>query len=67
MSAAAELAFGRIMRMASRPTQTGDVAEYERCRQIILDELGAPASTVLQPTMPLPGWNFGIGTNGRVE
>ena len=34
-----ELALGRIFRMASRPTQPGDIAEYERCRAIILDLL----------------------------
>lgn len=34
-----ELAFGRILRLGSRPTQPGDVAEYERCRQIIIDAL----------------------------
>lgn len=37
-----ELAFGRILRMASRPAQPGDVAEYERCRTIILNALGNP-------------------------
>jgi len=31
------LAIGRILRMASRPTQAGDVAEYERCRALILN------------------------------
>lgn len=31
------LAIGRIFRMASRPTQAGDVAEYERCRRLILN------------------------------
>lgn len=35
----AELALGRILRLGSRPTQPGDVAEYERCRAIIMDEL----------------------------
>lgn len=35
----AELAFGRILRMAARPAQPGDVAEYERCRALLLDEL----------------------------
>ena len=30
------LALGRIFRMASRPEQSGDGAEYERCRSIIL-------------------------------
>jgi len=32
-----ELALGRIFRMGARPTQPGDVEEYERCRAIILD------------------------------
>lgn len=36
------LALGRILRLASRPTQPGDVAEYERCRALILDELNPP-------------------------
>lgn len=31
-----ELALGRIFRMGSRATQPGDVAEYERCRAIIM-------------------------------
>lgn len=33
----AQLAIGRILRLASRPAQPGDVAEYERCRAIVLD------------------------------
>jgi hypothetical protein len=33
---AAELALGRIFRMGARPSQPGDVEEYERCRAIIL-------------------------------
>lgn len=33
----AELALGRILRMASRPEQPGDTAEYFRCRDLILD------------------------------
>jgi len=33
---ACELAIGRIFRMGSRPTQAGDVEEYERCREIVL-------------------------------
>ena len=28
---AVRLAMGRIFRMGSRPTQPGDMAEYERC------------------------------------
>lgn len=39
----AELALGRILRMASRPAQPGDVAEYERCRALIMDHFTAPA------------------------
>lgn len=35
--AAVQMAIGRIFRMASRPTQAGDIAEYERCRALILD------------------------------
>jgi hypothetical protein len=37
--ALAELAFGRILRMAFRPAQAGDVEEYYRCRGIMLDLL----------------------------
>lgn len=32
-----QLAIGRIFRIASRPEQPGDIAEYQRCRSIILD------------------------------
>lgn len=35
----AQLALGRILRLAARPTQEGDIQEYERCRAIILDAL----------------------------
>jgi hypothetical protein len=31
------LAIGRILRLGSRPTEPGDVQEYERCRQIVMD------------------------------
>lgn len=37
--ALAQLALGRIFKLASRPTQEGDIQEYERCRAIILDAL----------------------------
>lgn len=33
---AAALALGRIFRMGSRPSQPGDIAEYERCRAIVI-------------------------------
>lgn len=42
------LAIGRIFRMASRPTKPGDVAEYERCRALILD-LVAPVAPGYTP------------------
>lgn len=32
-----ELAMGRIFRMGARPTQPGDLEEYQRCRNIVLD------------------------------
>ena len=31
-----ELAIGRLLRVGSRPTQPGDIEEYERCRAIIM-------------------------------
>jgi hypothetical protein len=37
-----KLAIGRIFRLASRPEQPGDVAEYERCRSLILDHSEIP-------------------------
>lgn len=39
MKPAVRLALGRIFRMGSRPTEPGDIEEYERCRRIILDEV----------------------------
>jgi hypothetical protein len=40
---AIELAIGRILRIAQRPTQPGDVEEYERCRALILDLSDGPS------------------------
>lgn len=37
---AVTLALGRIFRLGSRPTQPGDIEEYERCRALIIGELG---------------------------
>jgi len=31
------LAFGRILRLGSRPTQAGDVEQYEECKSLIMD------------------------------
>lgn len=36
---AVRLALGRIFRLGSRPTQPGDVEDYETCRALILDAL----------------------------
>lgn len=33
---AIQLAIGRLLGMGTRPTQAGDIADYERCRAIIL-------------------------------
>lgn len=37
MDEAIRLALGRIFGMMQRPGKPGDVAEYERCRALILD------------------------------
>lgn len=34
---AVTLALGRLFRLMSRPAQPGDVAEYERCRAVVMD------------------------------
>lgn len=47
LDAAKKLAFGRIMRMASRPTQPGDIADYERCRAILMTD--APGFVDVRP------------------
>jgi hypothetical protein len=44
------LALGRILRMASRPTQDGDLAQYERCRGVILNALD-PEMTIHHAVM----------------
>lgn len=43
-----QLAIGRIFRLMSRPEQPGDVAEYERCRALILD-LSEPVTPEYRP------------------
>ena len=61
MTKASELALGRILRIASRPAEPGDIAEYERCRAIILDE-AEESGIDAKPTsigQHKPGWNFG--------
>lgn len=70
--ALAKLAIGRILRLCSRSEQPGDVAEYERCRKIVLDAAeddhdGLLATQDLKSRAPLPGWNFGCGSTGCIE
>ncbi len=36
------LAIGRLFRLGSRPTQPGDIADYQRCRAVILDASETP-------------------------
>jgi len=60
-SSLAKLAFGRILRMASRADQPGDVAEYERCRAIILDALD-PAAPDYSPNIAR---DYGKGAAGQ--
>lgn len=43
---AVECALGRIFKLGSRPTQPGDVEEYERCRGVILDITDPPSGRV---------------------
>jgi hypothetical protein len=44
-----QLALGRILKLASRPTQAGDVAQYEACRALILDAYEATHGGLPQP------------------
>lgn len=43
----AQLAMGRILRLASRPSKAGDIQEYFRCRDIIM--ANAPTLTDFAP------------------
>lgn len=52
MNPVIELALGRIFRMGARPTQPGDVEEYERCRRIILDEVDDPGVSTREGYQP---------------
>lgn len=54
-----QLALGRILRIASRPYQDGDIAEYERCRAIIMDGAEPKVDSI---GYCRPGWNFGNST-----
>jgi hypothetical protein len=44
-----ELALGRIFGMMQRPERDGDVAEYERCRGLILDMIDPPPFVDMAP------------------
>lgn len=56
-----ELAIGRILRLGSRPARPGDVAEYERCRALILDAAERQGITPSGSNIGThrPGWNYG--------
>lgn len=62
--AAARLALGRILRLASRPSQLGDVEEYERCRAIILD-VHAPDATFRADPVHSYARDHGKGAAGQ--
>lgn len=47
----AGLALGRILRLASRPSRPGDVAEYERCRAIIMEAVGSGVAGAWTPNV----------------
>lgn len=49
--AAVRLAIGRIFRLASRPSQPGDIEQYESCRRLIMDILD-PANTATTGYQP---------------
>lgn len=54
---AVELALGRIFRLMSRPTQAGDVEQYETARGVIL-ECTAPVAVSYAPNYARD-WNKG--------
>jgi hypothetical protein len=58
--AARRLAFGRILRMAARPAEPGDVAEYERCRAIIMEGV-----TPYEDRAPNLARDYGNGAAGQ--
>jgi hypothetical protein len=43
------LALGRIFGMMQRPEQDGDVAEYERCKRLVLDLIDPPPFVDMRP------------------
>lgn len=47
---AARLAIGRLFRLGSRPTQDGDLEQYEACRRVILDALD-PLPSPFEPQL----------------
>lgn len=64
--ATVEMAIGRIFRMGARPVLPGDEAEYDRCRNIVVDILRDDREDQ-RTYAPLPGWNFGAGNSGCIE
>lgn len=63
-----DLAMGRIFGMMMRTERAGDIAEYERCRQLILNTVDPLTDYApVRSFAPLPGWNFGSGASGVIE
>lgn len=57
---AMQLAFGRILRIGSRPSQDGDVQQYEQAKRVFFDAaefLGI--DSIVRHSNFKPGWNFG--------
>ena len=59
LDAVKKLAMGRIFRLMSRTEQPGDVAEYERCRAIIMTD--APEFIDTRPNFARDRNNGAIG------
>jgi hypothetical protein len=45
MTPTMQLALGRLFRLMSRPSQPGDIEQYERCRAIVIAEADAAGWT----------------------
>jgi hypothetical protein len=47
--AVVRMALGRIFRLGSRPTQPGDIEQYERCRAAIMEAIDPPPFVDTRP------------------
>ena len=57
-----EMAMGRIFGMMQRPEKAGDVAEYERCKSLVLDLINPPPFIDLAPCIAR---DYGKGAQGQ--